>query len=144
MEVTMQPVHLTALVTQLNRELQEHVISCLALADADCVIGWNRAGEDARLDVSNGDMVAEVHSVVLPATSFSLKNPSLSCNGARVEIILDTRAGSFHARTAGRGGRSKGTLVYTLASLEPQHIEETAIAIADTISKHLDSQLEPC
>lgn len=144
MEVLMQPLQLASLVAQLNFELQEHIIHCLAAANADCIIGWGQRDEDPRLEVRSETKMIEIRSVVLPVAIKPGRERSLALTGARFELIGARRLhpDDHWIRTHEFG--DAGTLVFTLASLDPEHVKQAAATVADTIVNYLDTQLETC
>lgn len=144
MEVVMQPTQLSSLVAQLNTEIQDQVIHCLSGASADFVIGWHSRGEEPRLDVRTDSHLFEIRTVVLPVTRFGSVNRLLALSGARVEVSGSRRQSAEEPWGRNPGFGENGSLVFTLASLEPEHVKMTATTIADTVGKLLDKQLEAC
>lgn len=144
MEVVIQPVQLSSLVAQLNFEIQEQIIQTLVIADPDCVIAWNDAGEEARLDIRSDTKMVEVRSIVVPVNVIDGTLHSISLSGARFELVGAWRGDHEQPWLRNHCFGEAGTLVFSLASFEPDHIKLTATTVADTISKYLEAQLETC
>lgn len=145
MNTTLHPSELLSLVTRLNFEIQEQIIECLTgTAGLDCVVGWDKVGEEDRMEIRTDTRMVAVLSVVIPANVIDSTCHSIPLSGARIELVAGWRmfSGRRYIRDSLFG--DAGTLVLALPSFEPEHIEAAATTLAGTISEYLGVQLETC
>lgn len=144
MKVEMQAFQLMRLVTQLNYELQEQLIKCICSTPRDCVIGWNEPGDDERMYIRGETKMVEIRPVALPVSFIPGGVHAMSLSGAKIEVVGFTRSASGEAWMSDTGFGDASSLAFTVASLEPDHIKQTAETIAKSVSEYLNTQYETC
>lgn len=145
MNTTLQPFELSSLIARLNFEIQEQIINCMAATvGPDCVIGWNKAGDEDTLEICCDTKMIEVRSIVVPVNVVDSSAISIPLSGARLEVVGAWRIDSDHLWLRNHCFGDSGTLVLALASFEPEHIKAAATTLAQKISEYLAAQLEPC
>jgi len=145
MNTTLHPSELSSLITRVNGEIHEQIIESLGASVGPVyVIGWNRAGEENRLDICCDTKMVEVRSVVVPCDVIDATNFSIPLSGAHLEVVGAWRIDGDHVWLRNHCFGDAGTLVLTLPSFEPEHIKAAAVTLAAQISNYLDAQLETC
>lgn len=145
MNTTLHPSELSSLISRLNFEIQEQIINCVAATvGPDCVIAWNKTGDEDSLEIRCDTKMAEIHSVVVPVNVIDSSTLSIPLSGARLEVVGAWRIDSDHLWLRNHCFGDSGTLVLALASFEPEHIKVAATTLAQTISQYLATQLETC
>jgi hypothetical protein len=145
MNTTLQPFELSRLIARLNFEIQEQIINCVAATvGPDCVISWNKTGNEDSLEIRCDTKMIEVRSIVVPVDVVDSSTLSVALSGARLEVVGAWRIDSDHLWLRNHCFGDSGTLVLALASFEPEHIKAAATTLAQTISGYLAAQLEPC
>jgi hypothetical protein len=145
MKIPLHRSELSSLVTRLNFEIQEQIISSIAAsAGLAYVAAWNKVGEEDRLEIRSDTKMVEIRSIVLPLNFIDAANCSIPLSGARLEVVGAWRIDSDHFWLRNHCFGDAGTLVLTLPSFEPEHIKSAATMLAETISKYLDAHLETC
>ena len=145
MHTTLRASELSSLVRRLNFELQEQIIAIVGTSTGPAyVAGWNKVGASECLEIRSDTKMVEVRSVVIPVQHINSTHYSIPLSGARLEVVGAWRVDSDQPWLRNHCFGHEGTLVFSLASFEPEHINAAATTLADTISKYLDTQLETC
>jgi len=145
MNTMLNPSELSSLISRLNFEIQEQIInSVAATVGPDCVIGWNKTGDEDSLEICCDTKMVEVRSIVVPVNLVDGATLSIPLSGARLEVVGAWRIDSDHFWLRNHCFGESGTLVLALASFEPEHIKAAATTLAQKIGEYLAAQLESC
>jgi hypothetical protein len=145
MNTTLYPSELSNLITRINNEIHEQIIERLSTsAGPNYLIGWNRAGEDDRLEIRCETKMVEVRSIVVPFNVIDATTLSIPLSGARLEVVGAWRIDSDHLWLRNHCFGEAGTLVLTLPGFDPEHSNAAAVVLAAQIGRYLDTQLETC
>lgn len=145
MKTTLHPSDLLSLVTQLNFEIQEHIIdSMAATAGPAYTVCWNKVGDEDRLEIRSDTKMVEILSIVVPVQIIDSTSHSIPLSGAKLEVAGAWRVGNDSPWLRNHCFGDNGTLVLALPSFEPEHIKAAATTLAETIGNYLDTQLETC
>lgn len=108
------------------------------------VFGWNKSGEEDCLEIHCDTKMVEVRSIVVPVNIIDSMSLAIPLSGYRLETVGAWRIDREQPWLRNHCFGDAGTLVLSLPSFEPEHINIAAAMLAQTISKYLDAQLETC
>lgn len=145
MNTTLRASELSSLVRRLNFELQEQIVEIVGASTGPAyVAGWHKDGGEECLEIRSDTKMVEIRAVVIPVQYIDSMHYSIPLSGARVEVVGAWRVDSDQPWLRNHCFGHEGTLIFSMASFEPEHIKATAGTLAETIGKYLDTQLETC
>lgn len=143
MKIPLHPSELLRLVTQLNFEIQEHIVDTIASSHGPiCIAGWNKVGGEVHLEIRGETKMAEVRSVVFPVSIVDANILSIPLDGAQLEVVGATRVDKDHRWSRDRHFGDQGSLKLALPSFDPEHVQAAAVVLAQAIDEYLDTVLE--